>query len=71
MVAENKYSETGSNPYYLNLNNTAKDISLNDTTNPQYGLLDTLSRFIIVENSLLIQEPQLQQGQFPEISEKI
>jgi hypothetical protein len=47
---DNKYSETGSNPYYLNQNNTAKDFSFKDTTNPQTGLLDTLLKFVIVKN---------------------
>jgi len=51
---DNKYSETGSNPYYLNQNNTAKNYSFSDSTNPQIGLLDTLSKFIIVENSVEI-----------------
>jgi hypothetical protein len=71
MAADNKYFETGSNPYYLNLNNTAKDFSLNDTTNPQYGLLDTLTRFIIVEDNIVIEEPQLEAGQFTDVSEEI
>ena len=71
MAADNKYFETGSNPYYLNLNNTAKDFSLNDTTNPQYGLLDTLTRFIIVEDNIVIEEPQLEVGQFTNVSENI
>ncbi len=58
MAADNKYFETGSNPYYLNLNNTAKDFSDNDTTNPQYGLLDTLTKFIIVEDNIIV-NPQI------------
>lgn len=49
MVEDNKYFETGSNPYYLNLNNTAKDFSYSESTNPQYGLLNMLSKFIIIE----------------------
>jgi hypothetical protein len=71
MAADNKYFETGSNPYYLNLNNTAKDFSLNDTTNPQYGLLDTLTRFIIIEDNIVIEEPLLEAGQFTDVSEEI
>lgn len=57
MAADNKYFETGSNPYYLNLNNTAKNFSFNDTTNPQFGLLDTLTKFIIVEDNIEIEQP--------------
>jgi hypothetical protein len=60
MAAENKYYETGSNPYYLNLNNTAKDFSLNETTSPPYGLLDTLTKFIIVEDYTEIQQRIIQ-----------
>lgn len=61
MAAENKYFETGSNPYYLNLNNTAKDFSFNESTNPPYGLLDTLTKFIIVEDNTEIQQPIIQE----------
>ncbi len=60
MESENKIFETGSNPYYLNQSNTAKDFSNNDTTNPQYGLLDTLTKFIIIENNIEILEPNFQ-----------
>ena len=66
MVADNKYFETGSNPYYLNLNNTAKDFSFAETTNPQFGLLDTLTKFIIVENNITVEEPHLDKGTFIE-----
>ena len=55
MNLENKYFETGSNPYYLNLNNSAKEFSFNENTNPQYGLLNTLSEFIIIEPGLNIE----------------
>lgn len=55
MESQNKYFETGSNPYYLNLNNTAKDFSFNETTNPSYGLLDTLAKFIIVEGEIQVE----------------
>jgi hypothetical protein len=61
MAADNKYYETGSNPYHLNLNNTAKDFSLNDSTNPPYGLLDTLTKFMVVEDNMVIQEPIIQE----------
>lgn len=61
MGADNKYFETGSNPYYLNLNNTAKDFSFNESTNPQYGLLDTLSKFIIIENEYQVEPLHIEQ----------
>ncbi|MDD3404901.1 MAG: hypothetical protein PHH23_01360 [Paludibacteraceae bacterium] len=61
MNTENKYYETGSNPYYLNLNNTAKDFSLNESTNPQVGLLDTLSKYIIIENNIKVEQQQINQ----------
>jgi len=61
MQAENKYFETGSNPYYLNLNNTAKDYSFNDTTNPQFGMLDTLSKFIIIEDIFHVEQSIVEQ----------
>lgn len=54
MNTDNKYFETGSNPYYLNLNNTAKDYSINDTTNPHCGVLEMLTKFIIVEEKVKI-----------------
>jgi len=57
MAADNKYFETGSNPYYLNLSSTAKNFSFNESTNPQYGLLDTLTKFIIVEDNIEIEQP--------------
>jgi hypothetical protein len=61
METDNKYFETGANPYYLNLSNTAKDFSFNETTSPPYGLLDTLTKFIIVEDYTEIQQPNIQQ----------
>ena len=60
METENKFYETGSNPYYLNLNNTAKDFSLNESTNPQSGLMDTLINNTIIENNTIILSPILQ-----------
>lgn len=68
MQAENKYFETGSNPYYLNLNNTAKDFSFNDNTNPQFGLLDTLSKFVIIEKTLQVEQPVIEQELIIEIA---
>lgn len=61
MAASNKYLETGSNPYYLNLSNTAKDYSFNESTNPPYGLLDTLTKFILVEDNIQIQQLIIQE----------
>ena len=60
-MMDNKYFETGSAPYYLNLSNTAKDFSFKESTNPQYGLLDTLTKFVIVENNTEIQPPIIQE----------
>jgi hypothetical protein len=61
MEADNKYFETGSSPYYLNLNNTAKNFSFNENTNPQNGVLDTLSKHIIIENEFEIQPVHIHQ----------
>ena len=54
MSLEKKYFETGSNPYYPNLGNTAKDFSFNETTNPQNGLLNSLTQNIIIEENIHI-----------------
>ena len=57
MDAENKFYETGSNPYYLNLNNTARDFSnLQDTTNPEYGFMNLLNEYSLIEEPLTVQE---------------
>jgi hypothetical protein len=61
MDSDNKYFETGSNPYYLNLNNTAKDYSFCDSTNPQNGLLDLLSKFIVIENEFQVKSMNIEQ----------
>src|SRR6218665_83240 len=61
MATNNKFSETGSNPFYLNRDDTVKHFSLNDTTNPQYGLLDSLTKFILIENSIEIEQPIMEQ----------
>ncbi len=57
MAEEKKFFETGSDPYRLNRDNSAKDFSLNESTNPSFGLLDTLSKFIIIEENTQILEP--------------
>ncbi|EMQ95555.1 hypothetical protein D778_02389 [Xanthomarina gelatinilytica] len=55
MDSQNKYYETGSNPYYLNLNNTAIEITnLQDSTNPEYGFMNHLNSHILIQNPTLI-----------------
>jgi hypothetical protein len=61
MIDFKKLNETGSSPCYVNLDNTAKDFSLSETTNPQFGLLDTLSKFVIIENNIKIEPIQIRQ----------
>ncbi len=61
MDAENKFLETGSSPYYLNINNTAKEYSKQENTNPEYCLLNTLSKCILLENEYQIQLPDIHQ----------
>lgn len=57
MDSQNKYYETGSNPYYLNLNNTTIEISnLQDSTNPEYGFMNHLNKHILIENPIMIIE---------------
>ena len=57
MDSQNKYYETGSNPYYLNLNNTAIEISyLQDSTNPENGFMNHLNGHILIENPIMIIE---------------
>lgn len=55
-MSELKYNETGAPPCYLNFDNTAKDFSIDDRTNPQYGLLELLSKNIVIQNDIQIQE---------------
>ncbi len=61
METENKFFETGSNPYYLNLNNSAKEFSTFETTNPSTGLLDILSKFTIIQNQYSLESVQIQE----------
>ena len=56
MESTSKIYETGSNPYYLNTNNTAKEFSFDESTNPNYGLLNTLANFIIIEDEYTIEQ---------------
>ena len=60
MTISNKYSKTGSNPFYLNLQNTAKDFSFQETTNPLNSLLDTLPKHILIINSFEVKQPIIQ-----------
>ncbi len=57
MEADNKYYETGSDPYFLNRNNTAKDYSFNIFTNPENGILNTLLNKVTLVNNVMIMEP--------------
>ncbi len=62
MDSQNKYYETGSNPYYLNLNNTAREISnLQDLTNPEYGFMNHINDHILIENPVMIVEPSVKE----------
>lgn len=56
MEIETKIYETGSNPYYLNTNNTAKEFSFDESTNPNHGLLNTLANFILIEDEYTIEQ---------------
>ena len=56
MESTSKIYETGSNPYYLNTSNTAKEFSFDESTNPNYGLLNTLANFIIIEDEYTIEQ---------------
>lgn len=55
MEKDLKVLETASAPYHLNINNTAKDFSSNESTNPETGLLDTLTKYVLVDNNIEIQ----------------
>lgn len=48
MNSENKYYQTGSAPFYLNVNNTAKEYSINQTSSPENELIDLLCRYILI-----------------------
>jgi hypothetical protein len=55
MDADNKHFETGSNPYYLNLNNTSIEMmTIHDSTNPEYGFMNFLNQHILVEQPIEI-----------------
>lgn len=59
MKAKIKNSETGSAPYHLNISNTAKDFSDNNGTNPQTGLLELLSKSVLIKNDIVIENSQV------------
>lgn len=60
MSSENKFYETGSNPYYLNLNNTALEYSsTDDSTNPEYGFLKFMNEHILVEDPIILNKNSL------------
>jgi hypothetical protein len=55
MENENRYLETGSSPYYLNVNGTAKEYTISDCTNPENGFLDILSKFDFIDDSHIVE----------------
>ena len=57
MSQTNKLYETGSPPCRLTTDTTAKDFSNQQNTNPECGLLFTLCKFNIIENSYTIEQP--------------
>jgi hypothetical protein len=59
MESQNKYFETGSNPYYVNLNNTAKELTYVENTLPQHGILNTLDEFILIQEEYEIEQPSI------------
>ena len=65
--SENKYYETGSSPYYLNINNTAKDYSENETSCPQNELIDLLYRHtIILDEDIEVEDSIIEEPIFAE-----
>jgi len=61
MTTNSKYFETGSSPYYLNLNNTADEFSnSNDSTNPEHGFMNFINKNNIIYNDKIeITEPNI------------
>ena len=58
---KDKYFETGSDPCYFNLNNTAKDyFVVQDSTSPEGCYLDLLNRNFIIENQIILSKPSEQ-----------
>ncbi len=62
MKTENKYYETGSDPYYLNLNNTAEEIpNFQDDTNPENSFMNLINKFDLIQNEIEIIQPVITQ----------
>lgn len=58
MESINNRCETGSSPYYLNMDTTtSRDFTVREFTSPEFGLLETLNKFDLVEKPIII-EPQ-------------
>jgi len=66
METENKYYETGSCPYHIDLNNTAKEYSVQDSSNPQFGFLNALNENLIIDDSVQIEVPIIIQELIPD-----
>lgn len=60
MASEIKSTETGSSPSHLNLQNSAKDYSLNGSSDPQDGILNTLKNFIVIQNDMTVSSLEIQ-----------
>ena len=57
MEQSNRFFETGSLPYNINTDITAKDYSDQQNTDIENGLLFTLNKFNFVQDSFIIEEP--------------
>jgi hypothetical protein len=62
MASNTRYYETGATPYYLNTNNTAKEASNQETTNPSFGLLDFLEKHVIIERNVQFTKPTIEEN---------
>ena len=59
-MSENiKLYGTGSAPHHLNLNTTTKDFSNQESTNPSNGLLEFLDKYVIIEDNMILINPQI------------
>lgn len=54
-----KFTETGSAPYYLNISNTTKEISNQESTNSSSGLLFLLGKYLLIEDNTILINPQI------------
>ena len=59
MLASTRFCETGSAPYHLNVNNTAKEFSNQESTNPSNGLMELLNKHVIIEDNIILINPQI------------